>query len=112
MAELRPIVFEQAGGCCDMCGKRLPFQWECHHRKLLSQGGPDERTNLLALDYRCHAYAHEHRTWARIRGYIVHPNTDPATRPVLRHGTSWQLPTDSGWIPAEPPDDYEERTAA
>jgi hypothetical protein len=115
MAELRPLTWERAGGRCDMCGLPLPEIWECHHRRLKSQGGKNELPNLLALDYRCHAYAHEHRTWARIRGYIVHRPDMPALRPVLRHQRTWELPTDTEWIPSTPPDDYEtteERTAA
>jgi hypothetical protein len=110
---LRDFVLARADGRCDMCGKPLPYRWECHHRRLLAQGGTDDPTNLLALDYPCHAEAHEERTWARDHGYIVHRGTDPAERPVWRHGRVWQLPTDGGWVDCDPPTDITtERTAA
>lgn len=96
---LREAVYERAGHCCDMCGQILSVKsWECHHRRLRSQGGRDEPENLLALHHSCHRDAHSHRDWARDCGYIVHSGDDPATQPVLRHGWRWQIPTPDGWV--------------
>jgi HNH endonuclease len=98
-AELRTLVWDRARGRCDMCGQGLARnRWECHHRKLRSQGGPDEPHNLIALHARCHEQAHRNRDWARAHGYIVHPSADPATTPVWRHGQRWQLPVAGQWV--------------
>lgn len=103
---LRDQVYVAAGSCCDICGQALSAKrWECHHRRLKSQGGEDERGNLLALHDACHSLAHRHRAWARECGYIVHRGDDPQARPVWRHGRSWQLPTEDGWVPCAPPVD-------
>lgn len=92
-----------------MCGEHLPAcEWECHHRRLRSQGGKDEPPNLLALHDCCHARAHRNRAWARRHGYIVHRGDDPAARPVWRHGRSWRLPTPDGWVACAPPVDESE----
>ena len=102
---------------CDICGNHLPADiWEAHHRRLRSQGGPDEAANLLSIDHQCHWRAHHWRDWARDRGYIVHAGSDFAIRPVWRHGQSWQIPTPDGWTACEPPADIDlsltERNAA
>lgn len=100
---LRDQVFAAAGGCCDICGQQLsPKRWECHHRRLRSQGGRDERANLLALHHACHDHAHRNRRWAKECGYIVHRGDEPGERPVWRHGHSWQLPTADGWAACLP----------
>lgn len=111
---LRDIVWARDEGRCVMCGLALPDKgWECHHRVLRSQGGRDEPANLLALHGpTCHTKAHQNPTWAKRRGYIVHPSTDPATRPVLRHGEDWQLPAPGRWVDSEAPSDYIEEKAA
>ena len=101
---LRAAVLGRAGGVCDICGIPLPVDdWECHHRRLRSQGGKDEPVNLLALHHSCHQRAHGNRDWARERGYIVHRGTVPAQRPVWRHGAAWQLPTPDSWAAASAP---------
>jgi 5-methylcytosine-specific restriction endonuclease McrA len=110
--ELRDLVWDRDGGRCAICGQGLSEKrWECHHRKLRSQGGRDEPANLLALHPRCHSEAHDNRTWARERGYIVHPNTDPASRAVLRHGAHWQLPAAGRWVDTTAPEGFEENAA-
>jgi hypothetical protein len=102
---MRELVWERGKGRCDICGDDLSRnRWECHHRKLRSQGGADEPLNLLALHPFCHDKAHGNRDWSRRRGYIVHRNDDPATRPVLRHNRRWQLPVAGQWVDCEPPD--------
>lgn len=101
---LRALVLVRAGHTCDICGIPLSLDdWECHHRRLRSQGGKDDAANLLALHHSCHQRAHNNREWARERGFIVHRDTEPAQRPVWRHGTAWQLPTSDGWVATAAP---------
>jgi hypothetical protein len=105
--QFRKAVYERAAGICDMCATWI--QWgdgyECHHRRLRSQGGRNEMANLLALHkFPCHARAHDNRAWARERGFIVHRPDVPARRPVFRHERSWQLPAES-WTPSDPPEE-------
>lgn len=109
---LRDVVSARDEGLCVLCGGELPRRgWHCHHRKLKSQGGRDEAPNLIGLHDPCHSHIHMNPNWSKQRGYIVHPNTDPATRPVLRFERSWQLPGDGQWIDTEAPSDYQEEAA-
>lgn len=83
--QLRVQVFARDGGCCVHCGVTLHAAgWECHHRQLRSQGGPDELFNLVALDGTCHRWAHDRRLESEPLGFIVPSHTDPATVPVTR----------------------------
>lgn len=105
--DLRDAVLARAGGCCDFCAYAIdPDDWECHHRRLKSQGGLDEMANLVALHDACHARLHVDRPMAHETGFIVHHPDDPAHTPVLRHGTTWALPGET-WTPVDP-----EETAA
>ncbi len=90
-AVLRQAVLGRAGGLCERCGtdlRPLPW-WECHHRKLKSQGGGDWIDNLLALCPDCHngrpTSAHRSVTEARHNGWIVPSWADHETVPVLLH---------------------------
>ena len=99
---LREAVLERAGGCCDLCAFAIdPTEWECHHRRLKSQGGQDEIANLVALHDACHSRLHGDRVMARETGFIVHRPDDPAHTPVLRHGQTWALPGET-WTPCDP----------
>lgn len=110
--EIRNAVFARAEGICDMCGLGLSKgDWECHHRKLRSQGGPDTMSNLIALDQRCHTRAHGNPDWAKENGFIVPPWRDPENWPVNRYLRVWQQPTDRGWVDAEPHEDQAEEAA-
>lgn len=100
---VRHTVYVRAGGRCDRCRVPLPGdRWECHHRMLRSRGGTDDPTNLLALCSTCHhEHVHGRVAEATRLGYLVPSWADPATTPVLRHGTTWQLPTERAWVPAD-----------
>lgn len=87
--ELREAVFARSGGLCELCGERLTAVWECHHRKLRSQGGLDSVTNLLALHPLCHRRAHGHPAWAKEVGLIVHSMDNPARVRLALHGETW-----------------------
>ena len=88
---LRKAVLGRAGSLCERCGtdlRKLTW-WECHHRKLRSQGGGDWIDNLLALCPPCHngdpKSAHRSITLARTHGWIVPSWADHETVPVLLH---------------------------
>lgn len=101
-SKLREAVLARAGGCCDFCAFAIdPTDWECHHRRLRSQGGFDEMPNLVALHDACHSRLHDNRAMARDTGFIIHRPDDPAHTPVLRHGRTWAIPTET-WTPCDP----------
>lgn len=101
-AQLREAVLARAGRCCDFCAFAIdPTDWECHHRRLKSQGGLDEMANLVALHDACHSRLHDDRAMARETGFIVHKPDDPAHTPVLRHGRTWAIPGET-WTPCNP----------
>lgn len=87
-AALRLRVLARSGGLCECCGHALnPLAWECHHRRLRSQGGLDAMNNLLALTPGCHQVAHRGDRAAAERAGLVVPSWQvPARVPVLLHG--------------------------
>jgi 5-methylcytosine-specific restriction endonuclease McrA len=83
-SHVRTVVFARDGGCCVRCGVTLhAAAWECHHRQLRSQGGPDAPFNLVALDENCHRWAHSRRLESEPLGFIVPATADPAAIPVV-----------------------------
>jgi len=105
----RPLVWARSGGRCERCGNGLPVVWECHHRKLRSQGGDWSLSNLLALHMDCHnagspTGVHAHPADAYRNGYLVRSAFDPAAAPLLLHGRNWVLLTpDGAYQPTEAP---------
>jgi predicted restriction endonuclease len=85
---IRQGVLERSNGRCEGCGQRLdPDTWECHHRKLRSQFGKDELSNLLALCLPCHVLAHsKRRAFGEPNGLIVASWQQPEEVPVLLYG--------------------------
>lgn len=81
-AELRRVIHERAGGRCERCGTPLVDAFEAHHRKLRSQGGRDDVTNLVALDGDCHRWAHENPDAATAAGWIVRSHSKPENAAV------------------------------
>ncbi len=80
---IRLAVHGRDQAACLACGVHVKQDnFECHHRKLRSQGGPDEPTNLITLCHGCHDHAHRNRAWANGRGLILRPWQDPAVEPV------------------------------
>ena len=55
-AGVRQAVKERDRNRCRRCGN--PNGVQLHHVEYLSQGGPDEVTNILSLCLRCHSLAH------------------------------------------------------
>lgn len=83
----RKLVMERAGGQCEarfavMC--ELAYGWNCHHRKMRSQGGGNELENLLAVCDECHRLIHARPEDAYARGLLLHAGDDPAAIPVRR----------------------------
>ena len=103
-AKIRRLVFTRSGGSCDCCGVTLRWEaWECHHRRLRSQGGKNEAANLIALCGECHhGRVHGKPKWARDHGFIVPSFADPNVVPVWRWCSSWQQPSSLGWAGADP----------
>ena len=101
--KLRKEVYARAGGRCDLCGLPLSeYAFEAHHRKKRSQGGLDEATNLVALHSVCHHdLVHGRPAWAYAHGFLVRRDADPATQPVFRHRSRWQVPGETQWHGAE-----------
>ena len=101
--QFRKDVYARSEGNCDLCATWIPWDdYECHHRRLRSQGGLDQMANLVALHkFPCHDELHRQRRMARETGFIVHRPDDPAHTPVLRHGKTWSLPGEM-WTPVDP----------
>lgn len=100
---LRMSVYDRAGGCCDRCGRAVPKDdWECHHRKLRSQGGQDSMFNLVCLCHEDHARIHRAVQWSYENGWLVRSFDDPALVPV-RRGLGREFPTPDGWVSAVEP---------
>jgi hypothetical protein len=68
-------------GRCEKCGQREAT--DAHHRKAVSQGGPDTASNLAALCRECHDWCHQNPYDARLGGWIIRPNDDPEVRAIL-----------------------------
>jgi hypothetical protein len=95
-AQLRRWVHERDGGRCVRCGDGLVEGFECHHRRLRSQGGRDELSNLIALCSDCHGWAHGHPAEAQLAGWIVVSGTGPLAMPVRYADGTRRLLCDDG----------------
>lgn len=90
-------------GLCERCGKTRAS--EAHHRKLVSEGGPDVASNLAALCRQCHSWCHTHPSAARKGGWIVTAWADWEVKALLLWDGSMVLLDDSacysfiGWPP-------------
>jgi len=97
---LKRICKARAGNRCERCGSFGKLH--VHHRKLLSQGGPDHISNLASLCVFCHAWCHAHVSEAVRAGFIVPSWNDPAERPMHVVGRgSCLLTSDADYAPVE-----------
>jgi hypothetical protein len=108
IATQRQLVYERSGGQCERCGFALTPVWECHHRKLRSQGGDWSLANLLALHPSCHSgdatSIHGRPKAAYALGHLVRAGLDTSEMPVQLWGNRWVLLGPSGgYIWTEPP---------
>jgi hypothetical protein len=109
--EVRQLVHERAKGRCERCGYGLGTIWECHHRKLRSQGGDNSLSNLIALHPDCHnpgspGSVHSNPTRSYRLGYMVPSWADAHSSPMLLRGARWVLLGPHGdYISTEAPAD-------
>ena len=97
---LRAAVWLRCNGYCERCGIPLAADWALHHRKLRSQGGKDEITNLVALHHHCHNLGtdsvHLNVKAAKEQGFIVPSWADPAVVPLILADNALVLLTPAG----------------
>lgn len=97
--EKRAVLLARAGGRCERCGVPVVFEtFQAHHRKLRSQGGGHELSNLTCLCPGCHTTAHAGPLAAQAGGWIVPSHGHPVSRPVhLWDGRLVLLTPDGGY---------------
>jgi hypothetical protein len=79
----RAQVYDRCGGYCDCCGSSLLVsEMHVHHRRLRSQGGSNDVSNLLALHDRCHASVHQNPRLSYEMGWLVPSWADPLEYPL------------------------------
>ena len=97
---LREQLYERCRGYCEKCGWPLGSNWAMHHRRLRSQGGKDEISNVLAAGHNCHNLAtdsiHLNPEQSYNDGYLVSAEHDPKEIPILLRGHTWALLTPEG----------------
>ena len=83
--EIAEKVIARANGYCEKCGMPMN-QPNLHHRKLRSQGGKDEVSNLIAVHHYCHNIAsksiHQNPKESMAKGYIVPSYATPSEYPM------------------------------
>ena len=84
--EIAEKVLARANGYCECCG--LPgTDFALHHRRLRSQGGKDEVSNLIAVHHMCHNLGthsiHMNPAKSIDQGWIVPSYAQPAEYPML-----------------------------
>jgi hypothetical protein len=90
--QVRDIITARAKGGCEICFFSHPDQ--IHHRRPRGAGGskaPDTNlaSNGIAICAACHRMVESNRELAFTNGWLVRQGHDPATVPVLRHGSEW-----------------------
>lgn len=93
--ETRKAVWERCAETCEACGYWLRrAEMQIHHRKLRSQGGTDDLSNLLAVHGACHTGPrgiHMNPERSYDLGHLVHSYAEPADVPVelFPHMYAW-----------------------
>lgn len=83
-AATRRAVWERCAETCEACGYWLAReQLHIHHRKLKSQGGTDDPTNLIAVHFRCHESIHLSPERSYELGHLVRSYEDPTDVSVV-----------------------------
>lgn len=88
--QVREIITERAGGCCERCGRRT-WDMQIHHRRPRGAGGTrrpetNEAANGVLLDADCHRWIEANRASALSDGWLVRQSDTPASVPVFRRG--------------------------
>jgi|SRR5947209_2941210 len=85
-ADVEAALQARAGRRCELCGGPIAQRCHRHHRKLLSQGGQDDITNIVLLHPTCHhVTVHLNPEWSKENGWIVPAASNPARVPVFLH---------------------------
>jgi hypothetical protein len=76
----KELLAQRSEGICeaniDGCGQ---FATQAHHRKMRSQGGNNELTNLMHVCHGCHSKIHQFPERSYGMGFLVRSHEDPAT---------------------------------
>lgn len=103
----RAVVMARSSGKCEGCGQIAALEFS--HRIARSRGGGWEPSNGLALERKCHQWAHAHPDLARAAGWHLDTNAVPAEEPAwlrvwLSHSGGWIRLEDTGlyvWVDPE-----------
>ena len=117
--KLRALVRERDGGRCQRCARFIGSgARSMHDRRPRGMGGSkyaNTAANLILVcgtgtSAGCHSIIEGSRTQAERYGFLVRQGHDPATKPVFRYLRTWAIPTEDGWIPADPPEGFDTTT--
>ncbi|HEX7355273.1 MAG TPA: HNH endonuclease signature motif containing protein [Mycobacteriales bacterium] len=85
LRKARKDALERGGYRCEAALPGCSCRPEhAHHRKMRSQGGPDEAANLLMVCWSCHRSIHADPERSYERGFLVRSFDDPRRTPVRR----------------------------
>lgn len=103
--KIAEIVLERAGNYCEVCGK-VGSDFALHHRKLRSQGGKDEPSNLIAVHHVCHNLGtnsiHLNPSRSMKNGWIVPGYAEPTEFPItLPDGSNVLLDNEGNYLEIE-----------
>jgi hypothetical protein len=111
---LADYVLERADWCCDWCGHSIVGQpFSRQHRRAHGRGGRaggelHTAANVIALcgtaTTGCHGRAeNQERALAYRLGFAIRGEARaPEEVPIFRHEQEWVLPTEAGWVSADP----------
>jgi len=109
---VRRLVFNRAGGCCEVCGREITdgVPRSLHHRRPRGMGGskrPETNgaANALLVDgdgvAGCHGWIESHRTEALELGLLVPQGRIPADVPVTLLAGVVLLDDYGNYVPTE-----------
>lgn len=103
--KIAETVIARAKGYCEACGMPMN-QPNLHHRKLRSQGGKDEVSNLIAVHHFCHNITsdsiHQNPKRSMVKGHIVPSYATPRDYPLhLPDGNIVRLDEEGNYIKLE-----------
>ena len=99
--EIVEKVLQRAKGYCEKCGG-VGETLSLHHRKLKSQGGKDDVSNLIAVHPNCHNQhkdsIHDNPKKSKVKGWIVPSWADSNEYPLhLPDGTIVKLDNEGSY---------------
>jgi 5-methylcytosine-specific restriction enzyme A len=97
--EAKRIVWDRAGGRCEMCGEAAS-DLQYHSRRWRQQSScrrdPDSASNSLLLCLIDHHRVESHRSQAHEHGQLLRAGQSPVVEPVVYRGV-WMLLDDDGF---------------